>query len=425
MSNKLNRVEIGPNFFFNSIIDKRYKSNRISVNLFVPLEESTATEYALLSGVLGKSTKKYPQLMMVNRKLEELYGASLSSDILKIGELQSVSVHMTFIGNKYALYGENILQESINFLCEVLLNPNVENGAFLSSEVEIEKVRLAELIDSEINNKRGYAISQCSKIMCKGERFAIPRYGDKESLNKITPEGLYHAYKTLLSKARIEIFYVGSDPAKLVLDGLREPLLAINRQPLSEINTSIYPQVPQVKRVDETMDIQQAKLVMGFKAGDAKSVEDNTAMMMAMMIFGMSPSSKLFVNVREKLQLCYYCDARYDKYKCLLFVDSGIEFANRQLAEDEILKQLSAVQQGDFTSKDLQTALMYFQNSYRFVFDAPRMVEAYYLGQVMSDAVKDPDEMIDIASNVTKEHIMKICQDIKLDTVYCLSGTEV
>lgn len=47
-------------------------------------------------------------------------------------------------------------------------------------------------------------------------------------------------------------------------------------------------------------------------------------------------TSKLFMNVREKMSLCYYCSSSPDSYKGLLFVQSGIEVENRKVAETAI-----------------------------------------------------------------------------------------
>ena len=53
-------------------------------------------------------------------------------------------------------------------------------------------------------------------------------------------------------------------------------------------------------------------------------------------MFGATSNSKLFLNVREKLSLCYYASSAYHRSKNLLTVASGIEFANYQKALDEI-----------------------------------------------------------------------------------------
>ena len=64
-------------------------------------------------------------------------------------------------------------------------------------------------------------------------------------------------------------------------------------------------------------------------------------------IFGGTTLSKLFLNVREKLSLCYYASSAMEKMKGLILVSSGIEFDKFQTARDEILAQLEAIRRGE------------------------------------------------------------------------------
>ena len=54
------------------------------------------------------------------------------------------------------------------------------------------------------------------------------------------------------------------------------------------------------------MDVTQGKLGMGFACGS----DDYAAALMGNTLFGGSSNSKLFLNVREKLSLCYYASVR-------------------------------------------------------------------------------------------------------------------
>ena len=86
------------------------------------------------------------------------------------------------------------------------------------------------------------------------------------------------------------------------------------------------------------MDVTQGKLGMGFACGS----DDYAAALMGNTLFGGSSNSKLFLNVREKLSLCYYASSAYHRQKRLITVSSGIEFQNYQKAYDEIMAQLAA-----------------------------------------------------------------------------------
>ena len=68
-------------------------------------------------------------------------------------------------------------------------------------------------------------------------------------------------------------------------------------------------------------------------------------------MFGGTPHSKLFLNVREKMSLCYYCAARYNSNKGIMTVESGVETQNIEAAKNEILNQLEEMKRGNFLQR--------------------------------------------------------------------------
>ena len=61
--NFINRNEIANGVYFTNIKDSRFKTMKISVNIVVPLSVETASENALVGGLLVRSCKKYPDLL--------------------------------------------------------------------------------------------------------------------------------------------------------------------------------------------------------------------------------------------------------------------------------------------------------------------------------------------------------------------------
>ena len=121
--------------YFTKITDKRFKVNRISINLSVKLDKNTVTEYAVLSALLPKSNSDFPEYKDLSIKLAELYGASLFGDIRKVGDTQIVNLSVSGIDNRFALENEDILSELTNLLANCLVNPALENGVFTDKNV--------------------------------------------------------------------------------------------------------------------------------------------------------------------------------------------------------------------------------------------------------------------------------------------------
>lgn len=107
----------------------------------------------------------------------------------------------------------------------------------------------------------------------------------------------------------------------------------------------------------ESMDVTQGKLALGFRTGGGCIwSEDYPALLVCNAVYGGTPTSKLFLNVREKLSLCYFASSMLEKFKGIMMVSSGIEFQNYEKAKDEILAQLENCRGGNIEAWELEGA---------------------------------------------------------------------
>ena len=159
---------------------------------------------------------------------------------------------------------------------------------------------------------------------------------------------------------------------------------------------------------------------MGFSCGS----EDAPALLLGNTLFGGSSNSRLFLNVREKLSLCYYASSNYHRQKGLITVSSGIEFENYQKALDEITAQLEAVRKGRLEDWELEAARSTLLNAYASMGDSQGKLENFYLGQTATGRNETPEELADQVRSVTQERICQAMSTVKLDTVYFLQGKE-
>ena len=170
----------------------------------------------------------------------------------------------------------------------------------------------------------------------------------------------------------------------------------------------------------EALDVTQGKLGMGFACGSG----DVPALLMGNTLFGGSSNSKLFMNVREKLSLCYYASSLYHRQKGIITVSSGIEFDKFQQAYDEILAQLEAVRKGDLEDWELEGARSTLLNAYASMGDSQGKLENFYLGQAATGQSETPEALAEQVRQVTAQRIFDAMSTVTLDTVYFLKGKE-
>ena len=147
-------------------------------------------------------------------------------------------------------------------------------------------------------------------------------------------------------------------------------------------------------------------------------------MLLCNSVFGGSTLSKLFMNVREKLSLCYYASSMFDRLKGVMLVSSGIEFEKYEQARDEILAQLEAIRQGEIEEWELEGARRTIITAYLTTLDAQGRQEDFWLGQGAAGLDESLEELVKKIETVTKEQVVEASKRLVLDTIYFLKGKE-
>lgn len=399
----------------------KFKTNTLSLFFHLPLKRETVTMAALLPSVLKRGSEKYPKLSDMARHLADLYSASCGAGVRMKGDGEVLYFTMEYIADQFI--GENLTRQVLEFIKEFVFFPKVENQGFVPEYVESEKENLKESILGLINDKKEYVDAKCREAMFGGAGYGMFEAGYVEDLEQITPQSLYAFYRELLENAKVDVFLGGTVTEET--EELVETILGSVLSPREGGYTKTVPAVSkrsEVQYVVEEMQASQSKLAMGLCCGVEPTEKEYYALMVGSCIFGGSPFSKLFNNVREKLSLAYYAAARTDRLKSVMMISSGIQTENYQAAYDEILVQLNKMKQGEIEDAELMAAKKYLENGLRSMEDSRLAKEDYYLSQIIMGQEQSPEALISCIGAVTKEEIVAVMQKVTLDTVYFLKG---
>lgn len=419
---RLIRKKIGNEVYINSVRDEKFKSDRITVNLITPLDRKEATVNALVPFVLRKGCKSCPDFTELNKRLAKMYGAILDADVSKQGGFQIVELLLQFADDKFAINGEEMVKEGAKLLSDIVFDPNLdENGLFPKKDLELEKEYLIDTINSDLNDKRTYAIHRAVEMEFEGEPFGVSRYGYAEEAEKITGEELAAAWRRLIKTARIEIMFVGPGDPAAVEEVFAKCLALAEREPLETEKAPLVP-YKEHKEAKEAMDIVQGKLVMGFRMGAPATEREKNAARVLSAIYGGTPFSKLFMNVREKLSLCYYVTSHFERGTGVMFVDCGIEFESRDEAQSEILRQLENIANGGITEEELAGTKLIIKNSLGSVEDSLSGIDNWYMTCVLDGLILTPEEDAAEIDKITAEEVAAMAKRAKLSAVFFLEG---
>jgi len=401
--------------------DTRFKQGCLSFQIVRPMCSEENAMNALLPSVLLRGTRQHGDLRAITNRLDELYGASVSAVVRRVGDYQTTGLYCGFMDDRFALPGDRVLEPMLDFLRELLLESPVENGGFLTSFVESEKKNLIATIESELNDKRIYAMGKLLRTMCREDTFGLPRLGDKEQVAAIDPAALYAHYQKILRESPIEIFYVGSAEGEQVAS-LLTPLLSRLKRNYVNLNPQTGFHTCDGSDLSETMEVSQGKLCMGFVTPITNRTAEFPAMQMLNTIFGSGMTSKLFMNIREKMSLCYSIGSGYYGSKGIVTVSAGIDFDKEELTRQEVLRQLAACQAGDITDEELTAARQAILSSLRATHDSPGAIEGYYATAAISGMKMTPQEYMAAVEAVTREQVVAAANSLTLHTTYFLKG---
>ncbi len=422
----MKRINIAEGINLNIIPSDKFKTNLLTINFTLPLNEKNAPLASLLPAVLRRGCEKYPTMTEFNRRLEYLYAAALSGSSSKHGENELITFHANFLRNEFIPDGTDLLSLVCDMMAEFIFSPCLENGKFKKDYVESEKKNLTDRIEAEINNKGAYANKRLFDIMCEKEAFSVSHLGNPESVAEITPETLTEFYYGDFAKAPVEIFFVGVCDEASFTSKITDSFSDYARNAVEYTKSTVIENAGEVKRVTEEMPVNQGKLAMGFRTGACTAKKNNEAFTVFNEIFGGSPTSKLFENVREKLSLCYYCSSRFIAPKGIMHISSGVKVGDETAAEEEILRQLDAMKNGDFSDSDINVAKLSLKNRYMSCYDDANSLASWYLTRIISGAENTTlENVIEKINGITKEEIVKIANTVVLDTVYFLKGTNL
>lgn len=405
---------------FHSIFDSRYKTEYLSIYFSMPLNVVNASYATLSSRVLQRGSVSFPSMKSISNALDENYAASLGAGTFKNGESEVFSVNLVTVKDRYSLSGEEIFRRGIEILTDFVLNPLVSDGGFLREYFDSEKQNLIDSINAKINNKVSYSHSRFISHMCCDEAFATASDGDIETVKNADRCKVFEFYRQMIKSAPCDIFYVGEKNPEEVIDLIRG--LFGDREDVDFPKTEVITEQRSLKRITETLDIAQGHLWIGFRTGITYSSPDYLSLVLFNMVLGGNVTGKMFMNLREKMSLCYTCHSSLDSVKGLLSAYAGIDSANAEKTEKAFFEQLDKIRAGDISDDEISDAKKSFANRMREIIDNPSLLATWHFIRLQSGALRDPASDAENIKQICREDIVRIANEIVPDTVYLLAG---
>ena len=421
----MERTLIAPGVHLSCDPAEKFNRCRISIHFAFPAKRETATAHALLPLVMERGYADCPDMTRLTKKLAKLYGADLTVDARPMGCSHNLCVSVTGIKDQFALEGESLTREYASIALGAAFHPYFVGGTFDPEAVGIEKQMLKKALEDEINDKRLYCLHQANREFFGDSPAGVRQEGYLEEVDGLTPEILTAAYREMLETAQIELLILGCGEAETqaVTQALLGELAAVARRPVPLCENLAMPRQETVRKV-ECFDTVQAKLCMLFTLGQPMQPGQLAAVRLAMALYGGSVTSRLFLNVRERDHLCYYCSSSFQSFTGSMAVNSGVEHADAARAEAAVLKELKDLCDGPITDEELEDCRRGLLAGMNGLEDTLGGIETWYYMEVLRGGpVQTPDDARRALLAVTKEEVRDILRQFTL-SVSCLLTRE-
>lgn len=400
----------------------RFKTITIDLIFRKKINKEDITITNFLADMLTFSNKNYKTRREMAIKQQDLYACEVDFNCYRLGNYYNTDISLLCLNEKYTEKG--ILSETIKYLSDIILNPNVEDNKFDKTSFDIIKTNTIKQIESIKEDTRKYSLVKMLENMGPDEKYSLHGFGYIEDLEKITEENLYEYYQDFIKTSGLDIFIIGDidfdeiekifkENFKFEIYHKKENDFIIEHKKIRKLPKTIIEEYPS----------SQSKLSIGCKIKGLTDFERNYALTIFNMILGGSSESKLFRNVREKNSLCYYISSNSNKIDNLLFITSGITKNNMKKAVSLIKKELKNIKEGNFTDEEIEKAKVKYISLVEEMYDYPsQIISYYYAAEILNSDL--PEERKKMVDKVTKEDIISVSKKIYIDTIYLLGGED-
>jgi predicted Zn-dependent peptidase len=374
---------------FNKTTGAKVVAVRVMTPVSVINETSDNAGISYLTAKLMIHSTKSRSGELLAKDVENI-GADLSSR----AEYDMAEICMAFLPEYF--------DKASEILSDVIINP-----AFDDKELSFEKKTIAAAIDSRKDSIGRTASDEFAKIFYNNAPYSMPLLGSKETVSKLNRENLIKWHKYSYNVSNVLISIAGNIDSKTVKQSLEKYFSNISDGVKFEKPSFDIKHAESIKK-EIKGKFNQAYIYMGFPAPNLYD-KDFAAVKVASAVLGGRMTSRLFIELREKLGLAYEVNAVYPsrREESNFAVYIGLDKKNIGLTLqkiDEILKDFCTVK---ISEQELKDTKAYIKGLY--IMDRQTVSkQSYYYGlrEIIGKGYQYDSEFIKELEKVTTQDIL-------------------
>ncbi|MDD2181300.1 MAG: insulinase family protein [Bacilli bacterium] len=418
---KYTKHEVGP-YNIHVIKTDKFKTVTMRINFKRKAVKEELTHRNLLSRILVESSNKYPNQRLLAIATEDLYNQKISTSSILSGFYSVISFSTQFLNEKYT--EEGMLEHSISFITDIILDPDLEDGKFRGDKLQNVKNKLVEAIKESEKSPSSYAYHQLLETMGDNAVYSWRSSGNIEDVDSVNPKSLTDYYKQVIHSDIIDIFIIGDVDKNLIKRLLSEKFLINTIKKPGDTHFYEHDKFrKRVKKLSESYDSKQSQLVIGSKISHLTDFERKYIWFLYNFILGGGTDSRLFKTVREKHSLCYNISSRIKILSNVLIITAGIDKGNSAKTQRLIRKEMLNITKGLIEDNEIEKAKVNYINSLNEITDSPLSIMNHYIEKEYFGS-DDIETQIKNINNINKQMIVDFAKKVHPDTIFLLEGGE-
>ena len=396
------------------------KTCSLRVSWISDLGDSSALR-CLVPACLLRGSESHPSLREISRRSEELWGMVLSASVDRAGQRHIFSLKAEFPEDSRLPGDARVLGDAVDFIREVIQQPLLSEGQFVSQTVKTEMAQHQRAIEGRFDDKRSWALQRCVEETCSDEPWRFHEYGTIDQLQLATPQSVTSAWRQAIEKDPMYIHFSGEvDPDEVA--AVLMPLTAGRGPDVTPLSTR-HPRrgSENLSDVEEQFEGNQANLVISLRTNTGHGDPLHEAMMIANGILGGFSHSRLFTQVREKQSLCYSINSHIDGSAGLMLVSAGIDGDAASRTRESIFEQIDVVKMGSFSDEEFQMTIDSWDSRLRMATDSPVAMAEFDLVSRLVGRNPDIEQLRQRVAQVSREAVVEAARLLQPDLVYLLS----
>lgn len=389
---------------------KRFNTSIINIVMKDQLDPRRSAANALAARIITTASQRYPSRASLQLAADNLYGAQISTQVSRQGDLQVIWFYAD--GIKQAIDGSEPFSDIVEILIDLMKSPLLDERKLFDYDIfRTEQKNMITELRARRQDKSWYALNRAFEHAAFGKRHALQASGEVDVIASLTREEVTDAWYRLMRRAQIEIFLAGDIPAEL-----RETVISFTQSlPDPKERQRMMPGVDPAPLnlspkglLTEHRDLEQSRLVMLYQGLPPYHFNQLSLVSMLNSMIGGDVHSILFNTVREEKGLAYQISSMVARFVNVLIIQAGVSAEDASEAADLVRASIRQIHEDPSSRKVFDTSKRLLRNDLLSIRDNLHQMNYFHMENLASGSRMTISEAIDDLEQLTFEQIQAL-----------------